>query len=294
MVLSAALAVAGCSTDPPLDVAPNVDLSRFQGKWFEIAKLPRPTQTDCYGTAGYYSLASSDSLVLVNQCNVGSMAGPLRTVTMSADAGPADTLFADSMVARGLKADDDDSLHVALDAMARDRVDSDGDRMRDIDELSWGLDPNVRHVPQGDVAPPVTYGCSAAGSTRGGGAGLVVVAAAICVLARRTHWIHARVPRARAHTALVSLVLVGASAKLQRFYGPRGHKSHRWWDAFVLPVGVLAGLASDPTLIAVLLDALAHRFAGPIFSLSKTPVSSRKPASPHYEDARERGERAAR
>ena len=83
IVLSTALA-AGCSTDPPLDVAPNVDLSRFQGKWFEIAKLPRPTQTDCYGTAGYYSLASSDSLVLVNQCNVGSMAGPLRTVTMNA------------------------------------------------------------------------------------------------------------------------------------------------------------------------------------------------------------------
>jgi apolipoprotein D and lipocalin family protein len=84
IVLSAAIAVAGCSADPPLDVAPNVDLSRFQGKWFEIAKLPRPTQTDCYGTAAYYSLASSDSLVLVNQCNVGSMAGALRTVTMNA------------------------------------------------------------------------------------------------------------------------------------------------------------------------------------------------------------------
>jgi hypothetical protein len=123
-------------------------------------------------------IASHLSLSYVPKCTICH-------ATNDGDAGPADTLFAASMVARGLRADDDDSLRVALDAMGRDRVDSDGDRMRDIDELSWGLDPNVRHVPQGDVAPPVTYGCSAVGSTGGGGAGLVVVAAAICALARK-------------------------------------------------------------------------------------------------------------
>jgi hypothetical protein len=116
--------------------------------------------------------------------------------TNNPDAGPAATPFAASAIARGLKADDDSSLRAALDTMARDRVDSDGDRMRDIDELSWGLDPNVRHVPQGDVAPPVTYGCSATRST-GGGAWLVAVAAAIGFLVPRARWTRAWVQRIR-------------------------------------------------------------------------------------------------
>ena len=75
-----------CSQDPPLAVAPNVDLSRFQGQWFEIAKLPRTTQTDCYGTLAFYTLSSDGTLVLVNQCHVGSISGPLKSVTMTAKA----------------------------------------------------------------------------------------------------------------------------------------------------------------------------------------------------------------
>jgi apolipoprotein D and lipocalin family protein len=77
-------AAAACSSDPPLDVASNVDLSRFQGKWYEIARLPRTTQTDCHGTTAFYTQGSDGTLALVNQCNVGSVGGPLKTVTMSA------------------------------------------------------------------------------------------------------------------------------------------------------------------------------------------------------------------
>jgi apolipoprotein D and lipocalin family protein len=78
-----ALAVLACNAEP-LDVAPNVDLSRFQGKWYEIARLPRTTQTDCHGTTAFYSQASDGALTLVNQCNVGSQTGPVKTVAMSA------------------------------------------------------------------------------------------------------------------------------------------------------------------------------------------------------------------
>lgn len=84
-------AAVGCSTAPPLDVAPNVDLARFQGRWFEIAKLPRPTQTDCYATAAYYTQTASDALTFVNQCNVGSLTGALKTVTMSAKVADPST-----------------------------------------------------------------------------------------------------------------------------------------------------------------------------------------------------------
>ncbi len=76
--------VVACNTEPPLDVAPNVDLSRFQGKWYEIARLPRTTQTDCHGTTAFYSQAADGSLGFVNQCNVGGPTGPLKTVAMSA------------------------------------------------------------------------------------------------------------------------------------------------------------------------------------------------------------------
>lgn len=87
VALAAALAsspvAAGCGSEP-LDVAPGVDLGRFQGKWYEIARLPRATQTDCYGTTAFYSQGSDGALQLVHQCNVGSSDGPLNTVAMTA------------------------------------------------------------------------------------------------------------------------------------------------------------------------------------------------------------------
>jgi apolipoprotein D and lipocalin family protein len=83
LAVLAALTV-GCGADPPLDVAPNVELSRMQGKWYEIAKLPRITQSDCYATMGFYTQQSDGSLSIVNQCNVGGLDGPLDTVAMTA------------------------------------------------------------------------------------------------------------------------------------------------------------------------------------------------------------------
>jgi apolipoprotein D and lipocalin family protein len=87
VVLAVGLALAfgatACGSEP-LDVAPAVDLQRFQGKWYEIARLPRATQTDCYGTTAFYSKGPDGALQLVNQCNVGASDGPLHTVAMTA------------------------------------------------------------------------------------------------------------------------------------------------------------------------------------------------------------------
>ena len=76
--LLVSLFVGACSKDPPLETVPNVDLKRFQGKWYEVAKLPRPTQADCYGTIALYTLTSNTTMGLVHQCNLGSLTGPLR------------------------------------------------------------------------------------------------------------------------------------------------------------------------------------------------------------------------
>lgn len=77
-IVGLALAVlSGCSEEP-LDVAEDVDLARFQGKWYEIAKLPRPTQADCTGTTAFYTLREG-GLDVENQCHLAKLDGELRS-----------------------------------------------------------------------------------------------------------------------------------------------------------------------------------------------------------------------
>lgn len=67
----------GCQSDPPLSVA-TVELQRMEGKWFEIARLPRLSQQACVGTTAEYRLVSATELVVVNECREGNLEGPLR------------------------------------------------------------------------------------------------------------------------------------------------------------------------------------------------------------------------
>lgn len=83
VALVATMSAVACA-QAPLDVASNVDLSQFQGKWYEIARLPRTTETGCYGTTAFYTQNSDGTLSFVHQCNVGSDTGPLDTVSMIA------------------------------------------------------------------------------------------------------------------------------------------------------------------------------------------------------------------
>jgi apolipoprotein D and lipocalin family protein len=84
--LSAWLLVA-CQSEP-LDVA-QVELSRMQGKWFEIAKLPRASQAGCTGTTADYQLHSATELLVVNECFEGHLQGPVKRVAARAVASDA-------------------------------------------------------------------------------------------------------------------------------------------------------------------------------------------------------------
>lgn len=75
--------LAGCS-NAPLDVAPNVDLQRFQGKWYEVAKLPRATQSDCHATTSFFRLNAGGDVEVQSECHLGSPTGALKSVTMKA------------------------------------------------------------------------------------------------------------------------------------------------------------------------------------------------------------------
>lgn len=79
----------GCQNQP-LDVA-QVDLERMQGKWFEIATLPRPSQAGCTGTTAEYQLESKTELLVVNECHEGDLEGPVKRVAARAVADDAAT-----------------------------------------------------------------------------------------------------------------------------------------------------------------------------------------------------------
>jgi len=74
----------GCQHEQ-LEVA-HVELQQISGKWYEIAKLPRPTQAGCAGTTADYRLKSASELLVVNECREGSLTGPLKRVSARAVA----------------------------------------------------------------------------------------------------------------------------------------------------------------------------------------------------------------
>lgn len=52
-----------------VQVVPSVDLPRYTGKWYEIARLPNKFQKDCVGeVTATYSLLREGRLKVVNEC----------------------------------------------------------------------------------------------------------------------------------------------------------------------------------------------------------------------------------
>ncbi len=72
--------VAGCGYEllfPPLAVVENVDLSRYVGKWYEIARYPNFFQQQCFGgTTAEYALREDGSIRVINVCREGALDGP--------------------------------------------------------------------------------------------------------------------------------------------------------------------------------------------------------------------------
>lgn len=53
----------------PLTVVPSVDLSRYQGVWYEIARYPNRFQNQCAGdVSAKYELRSDSKIRVVNRC----------------------------------------------------------------------------------------------------------------------------------------------------------------------------------------------------------------------------------
>ena len=74
------LLFAGCASRPPLQTVSSVDLGRYAGKWYEIAKYPNFFQRGCLsGTTAEYSANPDGTIRVVNQC-VGRDGQAIRVV----------------------------------------------------------------------------------------------------------------------------------------------------------------------------------------------------------------------
>ena len=74
----------GCTTgmkqtEPPLQVVPHVELDRYLGTWYEIARFPFRIQEGCVATQATYTLLENGEIGVLNQCRKHGFEGELST-----------------------------------------------------------------------------------------------------------------------------------------------------------------------------------------------------------------------
>ncbi|HDS1738150.1 MULTISPECIES: lipocalin family protein [Pseudomonas] len=72
--LCLALVLSGCATSGSDALAPNtagpVNLKRYQGKWYELARLPMYFQRDCAQSEAHYNAKPDGTLGVLNRCRM--------------------------------------------------------------------------------------------------------------------------------------------------------------------------------------------------------------------------------
>jgi hypothetical protein len=134
--------------------------------------------------------------------------------------GTVTTPFGKSMRDAGLQAEDPAALNAALDQLAANGTDSDGDGVPDIQELVAGSDPNGPGSLSASRVPNPAYGCGATMAptrpSRGAGvafSGLLLAVLAAVPLRRRTSRSPTRSAAGRRRT-MAGIWLVGLAAAL--------------------------------------------------------------------------------
>lgn len=69
MIMTAAIAAAAQSKPGKLQAVPRVELDKYVGKWYEIAKYPNKFQKKCVGnTTATYTRKENGRIEVLNQC----------------------------------------------------------------------------------------------------------------------------------------------------------------------------------------------------------------------------------
>lgn len=72
MTLSLLMVIMGVmASTAELQTVSHVDLERYQGKWYEIARLPNRFQSDCVGSTAEYRVREDGKVSVLNTCTTG-------------------------------------------------------------------------------------------------------------------------------------------------------------------------------------------------------------------------------
>lgn len=85
----------------PLPIIEHLDLSRYQGKWYEIARLPNYFQTGCENTTAEYTLNKDGTLTVINRCQVNNKMIEIKGIARPSTRSPSslDVYFGYSFIA---------------------------------------------------------------------------------------------------------------------------------------------------------------------------------------------------
>jgi len=77
------IALNGCSkvpknSLPELQTVSHVDLDRYLGKWYEIARYPHSFEEGCYAATAFYEKKKDGAIQVTNQCRMGSLEGEVN------------------------------------------------------------------------------------------------------------------------------------------------------------------------------------------------------------------------
>ncbi len=81
LLLSCCVWISGCGesskrkSDQPLQTVASVDLQKYLGTWYEIARFPFSIQEGCHATTATYSLRTDGKIDVFNSCRMGAMDG---------------------------------------------------------------------------------------------------------------------------------------------------------------------------------------------------------------------------
>ncbi len=77
------LSLFGCAPfsedTPALQTVEVVDLNRYLGTWYEIARYPHRFQKDCVATKAIYTMREDGLIDVYNECREKSVDGPLKS-----------------------------------------------------------------------------------------------------------------------------------------------------------------------------------------------------------------------
>ncbi|MCX7048834.1 MAG: lipocalin family protein [Candidatus Sumerlaeota bacterium] len=81
--VASTLMISGCQTVslPPLAVAPKVDIKRYQGLWYEIARYPNSFEKDCVGATARYTLLEDGQVRVINRAFKKQLDGKITQAT---------------------------------------------------------------------------------------------------------------------------------------------------------------------------------------------------------------------